>query len=147
MSFADTSYIEVIASFKNTDEDVQYYREAVAVDSFLYVFITYFDEIGIDDRFGILSFKLHFSLASIAESPAKPLNYQLSAYPNPFNSTLRITAPEKATVTIHDTQGRIVAKLGTSRLWNAGEDVVSGVYIVRAVVGDVVVDGKAVLIR
>ncbi len=41
----------------------------------------------------------------------------------------------------------MVADLGKSRLWNAGEDVPSGVYIVRAVVGDVVVDGKCVLIR
>ncbi len=76
-----------------------------------------------------------------------PSHAALSTHPNPFNSALQISAPENAHLTIHDTEGRIVANLGTSRLWNAEDDVASGIYIVRAVVEDVVVDVKAVLIR
>ncbi len=90
----------------------------------------------------------HRGMTLIAEyGRILPRSMEVTTYPNPFNSALRITAPDNATITIHDTKGRIVADLGTSRLWNAGEDVPSGVYIVRAVVGDDVVDGKAVLIR
>ncbi len=87
------------------------------------------------------------SVHRVEEAQPLPDDLGIRAYPNPFNSTLQITAPESATVTIHDTRGRTVADLGKSRLWQAGEDVPSGVYIVRAVVGDAVVDGKCVLIR
>ncbi len=146
MSFADTSDLSVIASYKNTDDNAEYYYEAVAVDSFLFVYVNHWEH-GYDNTAGILSFKLDFSFTSIHETPKIPTKLSLLTHPNPFNSTLRITAPENATVTIHDTRGRMVADLGTSRLWNPGDDVPSGVYIVRAVVGDVVVDGKAVLIR
>ncbi len=83
----------------------------------------------------------------IGDGNALPEKARITIHPNPFNSALRITAPENANVTIHDTQGRIVADLGKKRIWQAEDDVASGVYIVRAVVGDVVVDGKAVLIR
>ncbi len=85
-------------------------------------------------------------ISNTGEQP-HPALLSLSTYPNPFNSTLHIKAPENAHVTVHDTKGRTVADLGSSRTWMASDDVASGVYIVRAVVGDVVIDGKAVLIR
>ncbi len=102
----------------------------------------------LDGHDGLYVFNEDTIVWSVDESEqVKPSNLEIDCYPNPFNSTLRITAPEKATVTIHDTKGRMVADLGKERLWKAEKDVPSGVYIVRAVVGDVVVDGKAVLIR
>ncbi len=76
-----------------------------------------------------------------------PSDLRIAAYPNPFNSALTITAPENATISIHDTQGRIIADLGKKKIWNAGDDLGSGVYIVKAQIDDVVIDGKAVLIR
>ncbi len=92
-------------------------------------------------------FYIFSGMAGITSAPNIPAALSISSHPNPFNSALHITAPKNATVTIHDTKGRMVADLGTSRLWSAGDDVASGVYILRAVVGDAVIDGKAVLIR
>ncbi len=66
-------------------------------------------------------------------------------YSMPFYSGLCIYAPDNALVTIHDTQGRRVADLGRGRIWNADDP--GGVYILRARLGDSVVDGKAVLLR
>ncbi len=83
----------------------------------------------------------------VAETPIKPKGTSLGLSPNPFNSTLAIDAPDNADITIHDTQGRIIVDLGTSRFWNAEDDVASGVYLVRAQMGDKVVYGRAVLIR
>ncbi len=108
------------------------------------------DHPGRSDRFQLVYRVLSWfgeEFTEISESPATPEALTLCTYPNPFNSTLQITAPDGARVTIHDTQGRTVADIGMKRLWNAGDDVTSGVYVVRAKVGDIVLHGKTVLIR
>ncbi len=150
VNIADTSSIEVIAKYANTDttdDRFEMYYDVILQDSILYVFCTKSDLDDYIDTMLVRSFLLDMSFSGQCSYYDKPEELELKTYPNPFNSTLQISAPEKANITIHDTQGRTVADLGTSRLWNAGDDVPSGVYIVRGVVGDVVVDGKAVLIR
>jgi hypothetical protein len=83
--------------------------------------------------------------------------------PNPFRTTATVefSAPAGTDVriTIHDCAGRLVAQLfrgpsveGTTRLsWDgrneAGLDVASGVYLVRAEVGDAAASRKVVLMR
>ncbi len=84
---------------------------------------------------------------NIAERPPKPAALATSLNPNPFNSTLSITAPTNARITIHDTQGRQIADLGTGRIWNPGDDVPSGIYLVRVQSGGEVGGMKAVLVR
>ncbi len=150
VNVADTSAIDVMARFRNTDavgDHYEYYYDVVVMDSILYVFTKHSEVLRYVDTMLVKSYLLDMSFSGQCSYYDKPEELELKTYPNPFNSTLRISAPDKATVTIHDTRGRMVADLGKDRLWNAGEDVPSGVYIVRAVVGDVVVDGKAVLIR
>ncbi len=83
----------------------------------------------------------------VSENSTTPDQLSISIYPNPFNSALHIAAPDKATVNIYDTKGRMIEELGGSRIWNAGDKVPSGVYIVQAKVGDAVMQSKAVLIR
>lgn len=83
----------------------------------------------------------------VLENPELPEELTLSTYPNPFNSTLSITAPRDAFVTIYDTHGRQVADLGKGRIWNAGKDMPSGVYLVKATVGKKVVEEKTVLVK
>ncbi len=146
VSIADTSELSVIASYKHEGHNYEVFYDAIVQDSFLYVFTAIYTG-DLRDTLGVYCFKMNMSFSGQCSYYEKPDELTIKTHPNPFNSALRITAPEKATVTIHDTQGRIVADLGTSRLWNAGENVPSGVYIVRAVLGDAVVDGKCVLIR
>ncbi len=82
---------------------------------------------------------------SISDNPDYPANISLTAHPNPFNSALHITAAADATVTIHDTQGRMIADLGTARIWEA--KVESGVYIIVARSGDKIAHQKCVLMK
>ncbi len=78
---------------------------------------------------------------------AVPNLSQISVNPNPFNAALSISAPDGASIAIHDTQGRQIANLGKSRLWNAADDIPSGIYLVRIQSGDDVREMKAVLVR
>ncbi len=78
---------------------------------------------------------------------SKPEILSVSAYPNPFNSTLAITAPTDAIITIEDIHGRQVADLGKERIWNAGDDVPSGIYILRAMIGEAEITEQVVLTR
>ncbi len=144
---SDIEVLEVLGYYKRDPHGIEYdirYMDSSVKDSFIV-------SLGVQNG----SDSIRISVMKIPNTGSSgncelfqcPQNLELDIFPNPFNSALRISAPENATVTIHDTEGRMVADLGKSRLWNAGEDVPSGVYIVRAVVGDVVVDGKCVLIR
>ena len=57
----------------------------------------------------------------------------LSAYPNPFNSACRISAPEGAEIEIFDINGRSVAEFGGGdQIWKPEASVGSGIYLVRA---------------
>ena len=90
---------------------------------------------------------------------AKPEAFAISAHPNPFNSAVSISAPEGAEVEVFDLNGRRVAQLpdggtvgvglkparaggsetlpyGSVYLWTPDKSLGSGVYLVRARVGD-----------
>ncbi len=94
----------------------------------------------------------------IEEKPsAKPEAFAISAYPNPFNSAVTITAPAGAEVEVFDVNGRYIKTLrpsatslekggtdsaplhkggqGGSYIWQPGDNIGSGVYLVRATVG------------
>jgi len=90
----------------------------------------------------------------IEELIAKPVNFTISAYPNPFNSACRISAPEGAGIEIFDINGRMVktippapltkgvararacqGRAGGSYYWRPDAALGSGVYLVRATVG------------
>ncbi len=76
-----------------------------------------------------------------------PISPAISAYPNPFNAACRIDVPEDFTATIHDIHGRQIHTLPTgTTIWNAN-DQPSGVYLIRAQKGDVVVEKRVVLVR
>ena len=81
----------------------------------------------------------------ITESPKLPELLQLTFSPNPFNPVLRINTHEDANVTIFDTQGRMIANLGKKRTWEP--DIAAGVYLVRAVFGELERCEKVVLLK
>ncbi len=76
-----------------------------------------------------------------------PSEQGMLLYPNPFNSALKITVPDMATVTIHNTTGHIVAELGESRIWHPSDSQSSGIYIVKAVYEGKILTEKVVLMK
>jgi len=95
----------------------------------------------------------------------------ISVYPNPFNSTCYITAPAGATIEIFDILGRSISLLSYKELdkksekdyqspikdlsesqpglyiWKPDESLSSGIYFIRATVGEQTITKRAILIR
>ena len=106
------------------------------------------------DTFVTLSFD---ETTEISESRL-PANIELTVFPNPFNSAVSISAPDNAIVEIFDLNGRIIADLSANNpvgsrqastagdagvaltnseyIWTPDKSVGSGVYLVRAKIGD-----------
>jgi len=94
----------------------------------------------------------------------KPLVYNISAHPNPFNSAVSISASQGAEIEIFDINGRMVyampvgagskpARAGGSEtlpyeiVWSPVETITSGVYLVRARVGDGEVTKRVIYLK
>jgi len=60
---------------------------------------------------------------------SQPETYDVQVFPNPFNGSVKIIAPENSEISIYDIRGRLVEKL-TSTSWNPGESNGSGIYII-----------------
>ena len=77
----------------------------------------------------------------------------LSVSPNPFNSACRISAPDNAIVEIFDLNGRIVYEMpvgsrpASTVLWQPNKSVPSGVYLVRAKIGDKNITKRVVYLK
>ena len=66
-----------------------------------------------------------------------PDELSVSVSPNPFNSSCRISAPKNAIVEIFDINGRCIAEFGGGdQIWKPEASVGSGIYLVRAKIGD-----------
>ncbi|MCD6532287.1 hypothetical protein J7K99_07580 [bacterium] len=88
--------------------------------------------------------------------PAKPEKVKLiSVAPNPFNSACEIDVPAGAEVEIYSPAGRLVERLsadlteksGGKIVWRPGEDVPSGVYVIRAVFGSRATEQKIMYLK
>ncbi len=76
-----------------------------------------------------------FNYTGIEETPT-PEHFSISAYPNPFNSAVKIVAPEKTTLEIFDINGKHITKLSKNEsIWRPPECVSSGIYLIRAING------------
>jgi rhodanese-related sulfurtransferase len=62
-------------------------------------------------------------------SSNKPEQFDVKVFPNPFNGTINIEAPENSEISIYDVRGRIIEKL-SSESWNPGNAIGSGIYII-----------------
>lgn len=60
---------------------------------------------------------------------SQPETYVLQVFPNPFNGSIKIIAPENSEISVYDIRGRLVEKL-SSHSWNPGNDTGSGIYII-----------------
>jgi len=111
--------------------------------------------------FGPGSLYVEFDInGTYIEESIMPSDFSLSAHPNPFNSAVSISAPENAIVEIFDINGRMVDKIPvgeghralpsggdagngstqgcspTGIVWTPDKSLGSGVYLVRAKIGD-----------
>lgn len=109
------------------------------------------------------------SPAAVGENEL-PENFEINAYPNPFNSAVTIEAPAGAEIEIYDVAGRkveeilqphteLVEPLGSVRanpsltssggafIWRPDETVESGVYFVRATSGRQAVTERVVYLK
>ncbi len=71
------------------------------------------------------------AMAAVEERIEIPEEISISAYPNPFNSAVNITVPENEHFEITDLSGRVIGSGKGSTLWQPGEDLSTGVYLVR----------------
>ncbi len=97
-----------------------------------------------------------------------PVDFTIDAHPNPFNSAVSIAAPEGAQIEIFDLNGRRIdvipdpdresrgaAKNLDSRfhgndrtvVWQPSDNITSGVYLVRAKIGDESVTKRVVYLK
>ena len=60
---------------------------------------------------------------------SQPEMFDLQVFPNPFNGSLKIIAPENSEISVYDIRGRLVEKLNSTS-WNPGELNGSGIYII-----------------
>lgn len=94
----------------------------------------------------------------------KPQTYRIFAYPNPFNSSCFIKVPADAKIEIYDLKGNIIKKFGSALanelivreqiydsnqlyIWTPGRSVSSGIYLIRAMVGDRIMTKRIVFIK
>ena len=58
-----------------------------------------------------------------------PENYEVRVFPNPFNGSLNIIAPDNSEISVYDIRGRLINIL-SSTSWIPGEANSSGIYII-----------------
>lgn len=77
-----------------------------------------------------------------------PSEMGIAIYPSPFNSACRISAPENAEVEVFDIEGRKIGELpGGEQVWKPEASVGSGIYLVRATVGEHEVTKRVVYLK
>jgi len=77
-----------------------------------------------------------------------PEEIDLFINPNPFNSFVSISAPKEANIEIFDMLGKLVVRMkGGNRVWKPEASVGSGIYLVRARVGDKEVTKRVVYLK
>jgi len=79
-------------------------------------------------------YKQYFGSESL-EQPIELIS--LRTYPNPFNASISIEAPEEASIAIYNLSGQKIADIpsGTS-VWEPDNNIDSGVYLVRVIAID-----------
>jgi len=98
----------------------------------------------------------------IRENGVLPVSHYISIHPNPFNSSVSIYAPDGAEIEIFDINGRLVEEIPALRgdsakpsstdvsgacRWTPDKSLGSGIYLVRAKIGDETVTKRVVYLK
>lgn len=77
---------------------------------------------------------------------SQPDNFELHVFPNPFNGSVRIVAPEDAKIIIYDLRGRLIEQLN-SPVWSPAGSVGSGMYFVNVQLKDKILTEKVIYLK
>jgi len=96
-------------------------------------------------------------LGIIHKSPQHPQKFVMTISPNPFNSTCEITVPAAAKVEIYSLSGKKIASFPSAAdrnvsetrkiLWHPGDEIPTGIYLVKATDGEKSLTRKVLLIK
>lgn len=76
----------------------------------------------------------HELIAGLTDNPLRPDEVDISAYPNPFNSAVKVSVPADWNAEIFDIKGQLIKRLGDgTQIWTPKTGTVSGIYLLRAV--------------
>ncbi|MCD6594699.1 T9SS type A sorting domain-containing protein [bacterium] len=77
-----------------------------------------------------------------------PEQISLTISPNPFNSSCEIIAPKGANIEIYDLNGKHIDTFEEiPAIWQPDESIGSGIYLIRATMGDMTITKQAVLMK
>jgi hypothetical protein len=87
--------------------------------------------------------------SEIEESNNKrPEIFALQISPNPFNPSCQIITLTKATVEIFNINGKCLAKLsGGTQIWRPEKEIGSGIYLIRAKIGEKEITKRVVYLK
>jgi hypothetical protein len=97
-----------------------------------------------------------FNPDGFPETISKPDNIQISVSPNPFNSSCKISAPDGAKISIFDLTGKRVAEIPLAGReaqknrqcrWKPDNSIGSGIYLVKAKIGDKEITKRVVYLK
>jgi len=78
----------------------------------------------------------------------KPEDISISIYPNPFNSSCHISVSADAIVQIFDLNGKCIRAFDkTPCMWIPDEKITSGIYLIRATIGDQTITKRTILLK
>jgi hypothetical protein len=78
---------------------------------------------------------------------ATPTVFSITTFPNPFNSSCKIVAPENSRIEIFDLKGNKVADISGTSMWKPAENLHSGIYSIKAFSGNCVAISKVAFIK
>jgi len=100
---------------------------------------------------------------AVGETDAMPEEFVLNIFPNPFNSSCYISAPEEASIEIYNLRGNVVETRPRVRpiqgqahgsvhtndtfIWQPDESTPSGVYLIKATLGDRTIIKRTILMK
>jgi rhodanese-related sulfurtransferase len=75
-----------------------------------------------------------------------PEQFQVQVFPNPFNNTINIVAPDDALIVIYDIRGRLIEEL-KSDVWSPDLSFGSGMYILNVHYKNQIINKKIVYLK
>ena len=96
-------------TYGGSDDDEAYSVMQTSDGGYIIAGYTYSFGAGYDDIYLIKTDSLG-EVSWVSEPNIKPQDINISAYPNPFNSSVKITAPADAEIEIYDVKGNVVYK-------------------------------------
>ena len=84
--------------------------------------------------------------SAISKYSNKKKHDTIHIVPNPFNSSIKIIAPENSNICIYDINGRLIKKL-KSTIWHPDNTIVSGIYFINIKYNDQISTKKVIYLK